>query len=403
MKRKKVDTLRIIALIFIFFGIIYFYLYIFIPRLIPYPLRIGMPHKRIVVLLLGTDLVYDKKSHRVISNEGHTDTIILINISPFTGKTNLLSIPRDTLVEVPGYGYQKINSAHYLGGEKLIKETVSKFLGAPIDHYAILNPRGLIKLIDLLGGIRVYVEKDMYYVDNWGNLYINLKKGWQTLSGEDAHGYIRFRSDPLGDISRVQRQQTFLRTLFSKFKNPLMLVRMPWVIGIAKENVKTDLSFREIIEVGNFVRSLGKNDIRMIMLPGHFTEEAKACFWMPDRASISELVNKYFPKSKEQGSGIEYIPSFYVSIINNSNDPNLPKYIIKKLVKEKFIITNVISVVRDDYSKTKIIAQKGDEDSAKKLGEILGINDVSVSSTGDVLSDFTIILCKDYKERVRSL
>ena len=80
-------------------------------------------------------------------------------------KINLLSIPRDTLIEVPGYGWQKVNQAYFLGGSKMATQAVEKFLNIKIDKHVVVNPRGIINIIDLLGGMKNYVDKDMHYVD----------------------------------------------------------------------------------------------------------------------------------------------------------------------------------------------------------------------------------------------
>ncbi|MFH1709697.1 MAG: LCP family protein [bacterium] len=396
---KRMDLLRLLALIILLLSIIYFYLDLFSPKTLPYYARFWPLPKNTNILIMGLDTAYDKEKHVPLSELGHTDTMILVNINTSSFKVNLLSIPRDTLVEIPGYGWQKVNSAYYLGGSSLARETVEKFLGVPINHYISLNLEGLIKLIDLIGGIKIYVDKDMYYVDNWGGLKINLKKGWQNLNGEQATGFIRYRQDPLGDVSRVQRQQEFLQTMLRRLATPGVLAKAPWVLAIAAENIKTDLSLKDILYSLNFARGLRKEDINMSMVPGSFSVgEDNASLWAPDQEALRDIVNKYISKKFLAKLEPRHIPSSTITIINNTEDFEAVRQIMKVLYKKEYAIVNISSQKKPSISKTQIIAQKGDKSGAEKLGGMLGINEVLVSGTGDTLSDFTIVICNDWKE-----
>jgi len=395
---KRMDSLRIYALLLLLLGVIYFYLNLFSPKMIPYFIRFWPLPKNMNILVMGLDTAYSKTSHVPMSESGHTDTMILVNINTSSFKVSMLSIPRDTLVEIPGYGWQKINAAYFWGGPSLAMETVEKFLGVPVHHYVTLNPKGLIKLINLMGGLKMYVDKDMYYIDNWGGLKIDLKKGWQTLNGEQATGFIRFRQEPLGDVARVQRQQEFLQIVLKRLATPAMFAKAPWVLAIAAENIKTDLSLKDILYSLNFARSLRKEDINMSMVPGSFSVgEMNASIWSPDQEALQDIVNKYFSKrllAKLEG---RHVPSFAVTIINNTDDLELVRQMTKALYKKEYAIVNVSAQKKPGVSRTQIIAQKGDESGAKKLGEILGIKEVLVSGTGDTQSDFTVVICDDWK------
>ena len=396
---KKLDTLRLLAILILFFSIIYCYLMVLSPKTIPYYLRFWPLPKNTNILVMGVDVTFDKERHVQIKEIGRTDTMILLNINNNNFKVNMLSIPRDTVVEIPGYGWQKINSAYFLGGPALAKETVEKFLGAPVNNYIILNTRALIKLINLMGGIRVYVDRDMYYVDNWGGLKINLKKGWQTLNGDQAHGFIRFRQDALGDLSRIQRQQEFLQTVLKKLATPVMLLKSPWIMAIAFENIKTDLSLKDILYCLNFARALRKDDINMSIVPGSFAVgELNASIWAPDLDSLHEIVNKYYSRKLLAKLEPRKIPSSAITIIDNSDDFDSVRQIMKILYKKEYTIVNVSSQKKPNITKTQIIAQKGDETGARKLGGLLGINNVYVAGTGDMMSDFTIVVCSDWRQ-----
>ncbi|MCU0537863.1 MAG: LCP family protein, partial [Hydrococcus sp. Prado102] len=170
------------------------------------------------ILVLGTkvltsDLEEEERPkedlgyHALVNSfKGLSDTMLLLRFDPQKETVTVLSIPRDTQAEIEGHGIRKVNEANYYGGPALAAESISKLLGGvPIDRYVRVNIQGVEKLIDALGGVTVYVPKDMKYQDDSQHLYINLKEGEQHLDGNKAIQFLRFRYDEFGDISRVQR------------------------------------------------------------------------------------------------------------------------------------------------------------------------------------------------------
>jgi len=182
-KVKKVKEKKVILIIFFILLLValiflskYFGIFPFSSDIISY--------NRVNILVVGCD---------EIENHGRADTIVLLSISPKTKDVLILSIPRDTRVEIPGRGMDKINHAYAFGGEKLISKTVSSFLDVPIHFYAIADFNGFVNIIDELGGVEIDVEKEMHYVDKAGGVEIHLYPGKQILDGEKSLQYIRFR------------------------------------------------------------------------------------------------------------------------------------------------------------------------------------------------------------------
>ena len=296
IRKKKYErkNLKTIALAVVGFGLIYLLANIFTPRYLIPTLRLESLDCPLNLLIMGTDVIYGEKG-QPLERSGRSDVMVLAKLDPFLCRMNLLSIPRDTMAEVPGYGLQKINAANFYGGGKLAKKTVSRFFGVLIDAYVSIDTRGLIKLIDLLGGVDIYVGKDMYYVDRAGHLSINLKKGWHRLSGKESQDYVRYRKDdPLGDVGRVGRQQQFLESLFKRLASPFNLFKAPWLIQLARENIKTDLSFREVIHLMNFSRMVRKRDVKMALVPGKFSEDPSVSYWLPDLVEMEKIINADF-------------------------------------------------------------------------------------------------------------
>lgn len=159
-----------------------------------------------------------------------TDTIMLMHL-PLRGKPTLVSIPRDSYVPVPGYGYDKINAAFSIGGPQLLVETVEQNTGLHVDRYAEIGMGGLAGVVDAAGGVEICVAEPID--DPLAN--INLQPGCQEMDGPTALGYVRTRATAQGDLDRVARQREFMTTLVTRllspsvYLNPFRMARLLWV------------------------------------------------------------------------------------------------------------------------------------------------------------------------------
>ncbi len=281
----------------LFFGIGYF---IDIPDLqIPVPGTNGKtitieapkspgPPPEMVLLVMGVDSNYD--SHNPNSFEGvRTDSMMLVRVSPDKNTVSIVSIPRDSKVFIgKGQGIDKINAAYAYGGAKLAVSTIENSFGIPIDNYVVINSQGIREVVDAIGGVKVYVEKPMKYTDRTAKLSINFDKGYYTMNGEQAEGYLRFRHDALGDIGRVRRQQTFLSALARKFKDPWMLTRIPALVQTGSKYIDTDLPTPTLMKLAWFGKDLDMDHIRVATLPGH-PSRTGISYWIISPSS-AELV-----------------------------------------------------------------------------------------------------------------
>lgn len=246
---------------------------------------------KINVLILGIDGNIEPS---------RTDTLILTNLDLKSYKAKLVSIPRDMYVNIPGKGFDKINAAHFIGGNELTIKTVEKFLDVPIDYYVLLNFKGFKKTIDLLGGVNIYVEKRMRYIDRAGHLYINLKKGQQRLNGEQAMGYVRFRHDAWGDITRIERQQKFISALCEEVLKPQVLLKIPSIIYQIIENVETDLNISQILELTDILRKVKKLDIEKATIPGVPFSKRGISYLRADEEEKKKIVQKFFKEKEDK-------------------------------------------------------------------------------------------------------
>ncbi|AEE14310.1 cell envelope-related transcriptional attenuator [Thermodesulfobium narugense DSM 14796] len=191
------------------------------------------------LVLFGIDDV--DETHR-------TDTILWLNINTNDKTITMMSVPRDTLVQIPGHGYDKINAAYAYGNTELALRTLTNFIGVKPDKYVILGYKGFMKIIDAIGGVDINVDKRMYYVDNWAHFTIDLYPGMQHLNGLQSLEYVRFRHDALGDFGRMRRQQEFLLAVKNQlFSSPAMITKIPDILKVVLDNVQTDMSFNDAL------------------------------------------------------------------------------------------------------------------------------------------------------------
>lgn len=219
-------------------------------------------NKTINFLLLGVD----ERSGDV----GRSDTIMMLSANLATKHIGLVSVPRDSRVDMIKYGSTKVNHAYAYGGITLAKQTIEKLLNVKADHYFVINFSAFKKIIDLLGGVDLDVEKDMYYRDDYdgeNGLIIDLQKGQQHLDAEKAIEYVRYR-DEEGDIGRVKRQQKFLNAVLAKFTSPSTILKIPSIIKEVRNSIQTDMSFADMVEYLSFLKNGTDYKTTAFMVPG---------------------------------------------------------------------------------------------------------------------------------------
>ncbi|MGF1489981.1 MAG: LCP family protein [Prochloraceae cyanobacterium] len=387
-------------------------------------LQIPKLSRPVNILILGTKVLTSDLKDRsqvdrdlgyhalVNSFEGLSDTILLLRFDPDRQKLSLLSIPRDTKVYVEGRGINKINFANYAGGPSLAAKTVSQLLGGgSVDRYVRVNVQGIEKLIDALGGVTVYVPKDMKYVDHSQHLYIDLKQGMQHLDGAKAVQFLRFRHDRLGDIGRVQRQQILMRAAIEQALKPSTVVKIPKIFSIVKENIDTNLSGEELLALAGFAAKTNRANLQMLMLPGQYNGNGRnqISYWLPNYKAIHSLSGDYFgvdrSENKEIESAYRRIDRAYVrvAIQDSTGDPEAVQSLIANLQRAGYQRIFVGNSWSQPLNTTQILAQNGDERSAVMLRMDLGLGEVLVQSTGVLSSNVTIQLGRDWQKLQESL
>ena len=197
------------------------------------------------VLILGRDT----------GGGGNTDTMLLASYDVTNQKATVMSIPRDTMVNV-SWDVKKINSVYntYGGGEKGIQavyKEISQLMGFEPDYQVVVEWEAVGKLVDAIGGVYFDVPYDMHYNDPYQDLVINQAKGYRLLNGDDAMQVIRWRknngSSGVGDVGRMEIQQDFLKAVIKQMLTIKNIGNINKIAKVFQESVETDMSFQNIL------------------------------------------------------------------------------------------------------------------------------------------------------------
>ncbi len=354
------------------------------------------------LLILGVDLPNPGEAGADSLFDGRSDTILLARVNPESGTVNLLSIPRDTQVNIPGEGVAKINHANLVGGPELVAQTIQTNIGpVPIDRYVRVSTGALRELVDQLGGIEVMVPQRMVYQDATQGLKIDLEPGWQTLNGDQAEQFARFRADGNGDIGRVQRQQILLRALRDRLTHPTVIPKLPGIMRVMLRYVDTNLTLEETLALANVALELEPDNLHMVMLPGRFStpEEYVASYWLLDAAATQQVMNDFFQLKEVTllaSQDNQAVSSLPIAIQNASGEADVASEVAAYLKQTGFRNVYLIPDWSSDLQRTQVIAQRGDLESAQVVASVLGLGRVVSDSTGDLESELTIRVGKDW-------
>lgn len=181
-----------------------------------------------------------------------SDSMLVASIDPVQKKMYLFSILRDTYTEIPGHGRNRINTA-ITHGPKTAMKTVGDLLGIPIQYYVYTDFQGFMKLVDSVGGVDFYVEKDMQYSSKADkNEYdIDLKKGMQHLDGNKALQYSRFRYDKMGDFTRTERQRELIKAVAQKMQSTTSIMKLPDILNSVSPYIDTNMDVNDMWKLAN--------------------------------------------------------------------------------------------------------------------------------------------------------
>ena len=350
------------------------------------------------ILVMGIDPLPSATDTSPEVFSGRSDTILLLRLNPNTKFMKVLSIPRDSQVVIPGIGLEKISLANTIGGPALAARVVSRSLNnVPIDRYVRITTGAFEQLVDFLGGVEVFVPQRMSYRDATQQMEIDLAPGWQTLNGAQAQEFARFRDSSVGDLARVQRQQTLIAALRDRLTSPAVLPRLPKLIRIMQNYIDTNLSLQEILALVNFEVQLDQENFQMVLLPGNLSSLSKdpSSYWL-DPGGQDRVMGEYFGVSLIGVKKTRSLNTLKIAVQNASEEPNLSQRVVKYLKERGFEKVNIVSDWPDQQRQTQIIVQRGDLEAAADLKNVLGLGNIEAASIGDLKSDLTIRVGNDW-------
>ncbi|SFA99431.1 transcriptional attenuator, LytR family [Lentibacillus halodurans] len=241
----------------------------------------------ISILLLGVE------DYSTNGDNGRTDTMIVATFNPEDEKLKLLSLPRDTLVDIAGRGTkEKIAHAHAYGGKEMAIKTVEQFLDIPIDYFAAVNFDAFINIVDILNGVQVDVPFDFEQrtIRESGNEDLQFKEGPMELDGEKALAFARMRKqDPRGDIGRNERQQQVIEAIIDKATSLSTVTKVDDLANEVGANVKTNMKISEGLGFYREYSDFSTSNIDKLAYETYTQTIDRIDYEIPDEQSLAEV------------------------------------------------------------------------------------------------------------------
>ncbi|WP_186430836.1 LCP family protein [Clostridium sp. BSD9I1] len=347
------------------------------------------------ILVMGVDIGNPKNS----AEPKRTDTIILLHYNPVSQKAEMISIPRDTLIQINGKN-QKINAAHAFGGVNLLVEEVEELLSIDVNYYAKVDYDGFRNVIDSIGGVDVTIPNNMYYDDASQNLHINFKKGENVhLDGKKAEEFFRWRQNndgtglANGDIGRIENQHMLMEKIIDKFKSPAILLRIPSLMSALPKYVETNMNPDEIIKYAyNFGYKVDKSNMKMATLQGEGEYINGVSYYI-----FKKSLNKQILTVLHEESNVETFDksSFKIDILNGTNRNGLAARVSSKLQQKGYV--NIKTANGNKSTKSKLVVNGLSKEVEQILKRDFNIENIEYDEDGEN-NYIKAILGDDFKE-----
>lgn len=379
------------------------------------------------VLLLGTD------ERPEDTNPARTDTMMLLSLTPETNTARLLSLPRDLWVPLPGLDFTtKINMAYVYGedysypggGPQLAMDTVSSFIGRPVDYYVRVNFQGFIELVDLIGGIDLVVphtiHDEEYPTEDYLTELFHLEAGPQHLDGETALKYVRTRNLD-DDYARAERQQQVVQAIAEKVLRagmiPTLVAKFPTLFAAMRSSVDTNLPVSKQIELAQYFSSDAVDNIRRLVLDNRYGEETYseegAWILFPNRELIRSELDRFFDDTGnsdgDNGSLASIDPRWVrIEVLNGTGQPNVAARTRDYLESRGWQVVSIDDADRSDYNHTLIVNYGAPPSLIQRLGADLSLQSSPSSLSLDRLTsaatasvDVRIVVGMDMLEQLK--
>ncbi len=325
------------------------------------PFREPFPGRRqLNVLLLGCDDVEEVS---------RSDTIMVLFLNPRLKRAALLSIPRDSRVQIPGHGLDKITHAYAFGEAELAQRTVEQFLGISVDYYAQIGFDAFVEAIDELGGVDLNVSQRMYKPTYYET--IDLQEGYQHLEGREALQFVRYRND--SDIERGKRQQQLLRALVDQKLNIMNSHRLLAAGSKIIEQLNTDIDWWAAYDLLRVLRQIAATDIMIGTVPIGDTSINGIYYGEVREANLRELLAEI----NNHLSGASMLTAT-VEVRNGSGAIGAAGAAAEKLAESGFKIADVGNADSFEYHNTVINHRSGADEAAARIRQVLVVPDAKL-------------------------
>ena len=375
--------------------------------------------ERVNILVMGIDQRENEQG------PWRTDSMLVLTIDPVTMSGGMLSMPRDLWVPIPGYEEGRINTAHYLGdvydypggGPALAAKAVQYNLGVPIHHYARFNFTAFEQMVDLIGGIDIYVEEEiadpLYPDEAYGYDPLYIPAGWQHLNGEMALKYARTRHSAGGDFDRAKRQQRVLLAVFEQVTRldllPQLAHRAPELWQTLQGSVVTDLTLDQVIALAKLASEVQPDDIHYAVIDENYTQ-----FWdtpdgqqvlIPLRDRIRELRDYIFtteaplPQQADDPSARLKAEAATIEVLNGTTTAGLATLTADHLQQQGLQVGRADNADRSDYAESLILVYTAKTYTAEYIAHLLGFPLTAVVHGADPTAeyDISVIVGADYQ------
>lgn len=345
-----------------------------------------------------------------------SDVMILISYNKKNEKISMVSIPRDTYVNVTGVKHHKINSIIGVGksGTYMAMDTVSNILQVPVHYYATVDFEGVERIIDIIGGVKVNVPPGMDYDDPTQNLHIHLKPGERVLNGKDSLKFLRFRSGyPDADLGRIKAQQKFIEAFIGKLSSPKILPKALPLLNEMSKSIKTNMPEGDIASYALKAVGIKMENVKLHTLPGEGKSINGASYYVIDDVKLLELMDEI---KKELGAEDEAallqtmavgiaknLPvnngilrnDITVEILNSTGKDGLAGAMKRDLEAKGYKVAKAGFMKELTFNSSRIIDRRGDKGILDLISKDTDITLLESDIDENYNCDITIIIGKD--------
>ncbi len=375
-RRRTIVWVAAILLILIAAGVGVFSLYGFDVNKLPFMgnsltgAALKQPQERITALVVGV---------KDTSVGEEAQTFEIATYSPLTKHLDVIAIPTATMVEIPGHGVGDMKQAYTLGKIALTEASVQYLTGIKINHFVKVTDKGFIKIIDAVGGV---------IVDG------------KNSSGKVALDFTAATSKDEKELPQVDRQNNLIMALQKKVTGDDTLTRLPTIMKSLKSAYDSDFSLTQATDLARVLASLGPAAVKVQTLPVKEIPVNQRIFYQPEKTAVAALINRVFPELAKAGKAND----IKVRVMNGVGEPGIATDLAKLLTDSGYRVVDTKNADNFDYTETQIVIYSNTAQSteaAAKVKTLLGLGKVVVNNLPQDVADVTIIIGKDYADKVR--